>query len=54
MGLLSPMVLDHDYTVGDAFRVENTPSAVFVDVEGRVASEVAEGEKALLKLARAG
>jgi thiol-disulfide isomerase/thioredoxin len=54
MGLLSPVVLDHDYTVGDAFGVEVTPSAVLVDVEGRVASEVAEGAKAVLKLARAG
>ncbi len=54
MGLLSPVVLDHDYTVGDAFGVEVTPSAVLVDVEGRVASEVAEGAKAVLKLAQAG
>jgi thiol-disulfide isomerase/thioredoxin len=54
MGLLSPVVLDHDYTVGDAFGVEVTPSAVLVDAEGRVASEVAEGAKAVLKLARAG
>ena len=54
MGLLSPAVLDHDYIVGDAFAVEVTPSAVLVDVEGRIASEVAEGAKAVLKLARAG
>ena len=54
MGLLSPVVLDHDYTVWDAFGVEITPSAVLVDVKGRVASEVAEGAKAVLKLARAG
>jgi hypothetical protein len=54
MGLLSPVVLDHDYRVGDAFGVEVTPSAVLVDVEGRVASEVAEGAKAVLKLARVG
>ena len=53
-GLLSPVVLDHDYTVWDAFRVEVMPSAVLVDVKGRVASEVAEGAKAVLKLARAG
>lgn len=54
MELLSPVMLDHDYTVGDAFGVEVTPSAVLVDVEGRVVSEVAEGAKAVLKLARAG
>ena len=54
MGLLSPVVLDHDYIVGDAFGVEVTPSAGLVDVEGRVASEVAEGARAVLKLARAG
>ena len=53
-GLLSPVVLDHDYRVGDVFGVEVTPSAVLVDVEGRLASEVAEGAKAVLKLARAG
>ncbi len=53
MGLLSPVVIDHGYTVGDAFGVEVTPSAVLVDVEGRVGSEVAEGAKAVLKLARA-
>ena len=34
MRLPSPVVLDHDDTVGDAFRVEVTPSAVLVDVEG--------------------
>lgn len=27
-GLLSPVVLDHDYRVGDAFGVEVTPSEV--------------------------
>jgi len=54
MGLLSPVVLDHDYTVGDAFGVEVTPSAVLVDVEGCVASEVAEGAKTVLKLVRVG
>jgi thiol-disulfide isomerase/thioredoxin len=54
MELLTPVVLDHDYTVGDAFRVEVTPSAVLVDVEWRFASEVAEGAKAVRKLARAG
>ena len=54
IGLLSTVVLDHEYAVGAAFGVEVTPSAVLVDVEGRVASEVAEGAKAVLKLARAG
>ena len=50
----SPVVLDHDYTVWDAFGMEVTPSAVLVGVEGRGASEVAEGAKAVLELARAG
>ena len=54
MGLLSTVVLDHEYAVGAAFGVEVTPSAVLVDVEGRVASDVAEGTEAVLKLARAG
>jgi peroxiredoxin len=54
MDLLSPVVLDHNYAVGDAFGVEGTPSAVLVDGGGHVASEVAVGAKAVLKLARAG
>lgn len=54
MELLTPVVLDHDYTVGYAFWVEVTPSAVLVDVEGRVASEVAEGAKVVRKVTRAG
>ena len=33
-GLLSPVVLDHDYTAGDAFGVEVTPSAVLVEWRG--------------------
>jgi methylamine dehydrogenase accessory protein MauD len=54
MGLQSSVVLDHEYAVEDAFGVEGTPSAVLVDEEGRIASEVAVGPEEVLKLARAG
>ncbi|MDQ3864544.1 MAG: TlpA family protein disulfide reductase [Actinomycetota bacterium] len=54
MGLQSSVVLDHEYAVEDAFGVEGTPSAVLVDEEGRMASEVAVGPEEVFKLARAG
>jgi peroxiredoxin/uncharacterized membrane protein YphA (DoxX/SURF4 family) len=54
MGLRSPVVLDHEYAVEDAFGVEGTPSAVLVDKEGRIASEVRVGAQEVFKLARAG
>jgi thiol-disulfide isomerase/thioredoxin len=54
MGLRSPVVLDHEYAVEDAFGVEGTPSGVLVDEEGRIASEVAVGAQEVFKLARAG
>ena len=54
MGLQSPVVLDNEYAVEDAFGVEGTPSAVLVDAEGRIASEVAVGAQEVFKLARVG
>ena len=54
MGLNSPVVLDQQFSVGQAFGVGGTPSAVLVDVEGRIASEVAVGAPAVLELAGLG
>lgn len=53
-GLSSPVVLDDNYAVSDAFEVRGTPSAVLVDAEGRIASEVVVGAGAVLDLARSG
>jgi protein-disulfide isomerase len=54
MGLGSPVVLDQNFGVGSAFGASGTPSAVLVDEEGKVASELAVGAPGVLALARAG
>jgi thiol-disulfide isomerase/thioredoxin len=54
MGLSSPVVLDQQFSAGRAFDVAGTPSAVLVDEEGRIASEVAVGGPAVLELASIG
>ena len=51
MGLSSPVVLDQQFSVGRAFGAGGTPSAILVDEEGRIASEVAVGAPAVLELA---
>jgi peroxiredoxin len=53
MGLTSPVVLDQQFAVGRAFGASGTPSAVLVDAEGKVASEVAVGAPGVLELAGA-
>jgi peroxiredoxin len=53
MGLTSPVLLDQQLATGRAFGASGTPSAVLVDAEGKVASEVAVGAPAVLELARA-
>jgi peroxiredoxin/uncharacterized membrane protein YphA (DoxX/SURF4 family) len=53
MGLTSPVVLDQQFATGRAFGASGTPSAVLVDAEGKVASEVAVGAPAVLELAEA-
>ena len=52
MGLRSPVVLDQAFDVGRAFGAGGTPSAVLVDAEGNIASEVAVGAPQVLELAR--
>jgi thiol-disulfide isomerase/thioredoxin len=51
MGLTSPVVLDQQFAVGRAFGAGGTPSAVLVDAQGDVASEVAVGAPAVMELA---
>jgi hypothetical protein len=52
MGLDSPVVVDPHFAVGHAFGASGTPSAVLVDGEGKVASELAVGAPAVWELAR--
>jgi methylamine dehydrogenase accessory protein MauD len=53
MGLASPVLLDQQFATGRAFGASGTPSAVLVDAEGKVASEVAVGALAVMELAGA-
>jgi thiol-disulfide isomerase/thioredoxin len=53
MKLSSPVLLDQSFATGRAFGASGTPSAVLVDAEGRIASEVAVGAPAVLDLAGA-
>jgi peroxiredoxin len=53
MGLTSPVLLDQQFAVGRAFGASGTPSAVLVDAEGKVASEVGVGAPAVMELAGA-
>ena len=51
-GFRSPVLLDPDWTLGEAFSAGGTPSAVMIDVEARVASEVLVGAEAILARVR--
>jgi thiol-disulfide isomerase/thioredoxin len=51
MGLQGPVTLDERFETGRAFGAGGTPSAVLVDKDGRIASEVAVGAPAVLALA---
>jgi peroxiredoxin len=53
MGLTSPVLLDQSFATGRAFGASGTPSAVLVDAQGKVASEVAVGAPGVLELAGA-
>jgi peroxiredoxin len=52
-GLSSTVVLDQNFAVGRAFGASGTPSAVLVDAEGKVASDIAVGAPAVMELAGA-
>jgi peroxiredoxin len=51
MGLRSPVVLDDGFAVASSFGANGTPSAVLVDAENKIASDVAVGATAILTLA---
>jgi protein-disulfide isomerase len=53
MGLTSPVLLDQNFATGRAFGASGTPSAVLVDAQGNMASEVAVGAPAVMELAGA-
>jgi thiol-disulfide isomerase/thioredoxin len=53
LGLQAPVVLDQTFAAGRAFGASGTPSAVLIDAEGKIASEVAVGAAAVLALAGA-
>ncbi len=53
-GLRAPILLDEEgFALGRALGARGTPSAIRVDAQGRVASEVAVGAEAVLALLRA-
>ena len=54
MGLTSPVLLDQNFATGRAFGASGTPSAVLVDAEGKVATEVTVGAPAVMELAGVG
>lgn len=51
LGIRSPILLSPDFSVGSAFGVHGTPSAVLLDEESRIASPIAVGGPAVLALA---
>jgi len=53
MGLGSTVVLAQEFAAGRSFGASGTPSAVLVDKNGTIASEVAVGAPAVLELAGA-
>jgi thiol-disulfide isomerase/thioredoxin/uncharacterized membrane protein YphA (DoxX/SURF4 family) len=53
MGLSSTVVLDQQFSTGRAFGASGTPSAVLIDAECKIASEIAVGAPAVLELAGA-
>jgi peroxiredoxin/uncharacterized membrane protein YphA (DoxX/SURF4 family) len=53
MGLSSPVLLDEQLVVGSTFDAPGTPSALLIDEQGQIASELAVGAPAVLALAQA-
>ncbi len=51
LGLRSTVVLDQGFTTGRAFGATGTPSAILVQADGTIGSEVAVGAQAVLALA---
>jgi hypothetical protein len=53
MQLRSTVVLDQTFDVGKSYHITGTPSAVLIDSNMRIASNVAVGGAAILALANA-
>lgn len=53
MGLASTTLLDEGFATGRSFGASGTPSAVLIDKNGKIASEVGVGAPAVLGLAKA-
>lgn len=51
-GFRAPTILDHGFQTGQLFGADGTPSAVLLDEECRIASDVGVGADAVLALAR--
>lgn len=54
MGLKSTVVLDQGFSTGSNFGASGTPMGILIDVQGKIASELAVGAPAVLALAGAG
>jgi peroxiredoxin/uncharacterized membrane protein YphA (DoxX/SURF4 family) len=52
LGLQSPILLDRNFSAAGLFGANGTPSAVLIDAEGLIASELAVGTPAVLALAK--
>jgi len=52
MGIASTMLLDSNFSVGSQFGANGTPSAVLVDENGKVASDLAVGGPSVMALLR--
>ncbi len=50
----APVLLDSGFRIGRTYGIQGTPSALLVDAQGKVASEVAVGEPAIVNLLFAG
>ena len=53
LAFASAVLLDQRFSVGSLFGITGTPSALLIDAEGKLASSVVAGERAILALASA-
>lgn len=54
LNLRSPIALERDFEAGYSFGANGTPTALLLDAQGRIASDVAAGAEAVFALARGG
>jgi peroxiredoxin len=50
LGLTAPVLLDSGFSTGFAYGAKGTPSAVLIDAQGQVASEVVVGASAIMPM----